>query len=205
MICVNDRDFDRKLRVLRGWGRSSAVTESEDIGERYAAELEGIPYDSKFIFEAVGYNFLPLEISAAFGSVQLKRLQHFSMIRQRNFRFLAAFFKNFEEFFVLPEALPEVQTNWLAFPLTLRKGAPFTRLQIVQHLEARNVQTRPVFTGNLLRHPGFRGLSAKLLAGGYPVADFVMKNSFLVGCHHGLGRTHVEYLKGAFAEFLEKY
>ena len=204
MICVNDDDYNRRLRVLRGWGRSSAVTESEDIAQRYATTLAGIPYDSKFIFEAIGYNFLPLELSAAFGSVQVRRLRTFSTIRRRNFESLRRFFKDFEEFFILPQELPGVRTNWLAFPLTIREGVPFTRLEIVQHLEARGVQTRPVFTGNVLKHPGFRNIAAKCRPEGYPVTDAVMKNSFLVGCHHGLGKADINYLKEVFREFLAR-
>jgi CDP-4-dehydro-6-deoxyglucose reductase, E1 len=204
MTCVDDDDLDRKLRIFRGWGRTSAVNESEDIAQRYATTLAGIPYDGKFIFEAIGYNFLPLELSAAFGSVQVKRLKTFSAIRRRNFDLLRRFFTEFEEFFILPEVLPGVRTNWLAFPLTIRDGAPFQRLEIVRHLEARGVQTRPVFTGNVLKHPGFRNISAKCRPGGYPVTDSVMRNSFLVGCHHGLTTAHVAYLQRVFREFLAK-
>ncbi len=205
MICVNDGDFDRRLRILRGWGRTSAVTESEDIGQRYATTLAGIPYDSKFVFEAIGYNFLPLELSAAFGSVQVKRLKTFSTIRRRNFESLRRFFEEFEEFFILPHEVPGVRTNWLAFPLTIRENAPFARLEVVQHLEARGVQTRPVFTGNVLRHPGFKNITAKCRPEGYPVTDAVMKNSFLIGCHHGLGKQDIDYLKEVFREFLSRH
>jgi CDP-6-deoxy-D-xylo-4-hexulose-3-dehydrase len=204
MACVNDDDWDRKLRIFRGWGRSSAVTESEDIAQRYATKLAGMPYDAKFIFEAIGYNLLPLELSAAFGSVQVKRLKAFSAIRRRNFDLLRGFFMKFEELFILPEVLPGVRTNWLAFPLTIREGVRFTRLEIVQHLEGRGVQTRPVFTGNLLKHPGFRNISAKCRPAGYPVTDLVMRNAFLVGCHHGLTTGHVSYLQRVFREFLER-
>jgi CDP-6-deoxy-D-xylo-4-hexulose-3-dehydrase len=161
-----------------------------------------VPYDAKFIFEAIGYNFLPLELSAAFGSVQLKQLTAFSRIRQRNFESLRRFFTRFEEFFVLPETLRATRTNWLAFPLTIKEGAPFTRLEVVQYLENRGVQTRPVFTGNVLRHPGFQGINAKCRPAGYPVTDSVMRNSFLVGCHHGLTEKHIEHLQHVFEEFL---
>ena len=70
MICCNDEKMDEKCRILRGWGRSSAINESEKIEDRFSIKLDDIPYDSKFIFAEMGYNFLPTEISAAFGLVQ---------------------------------------------------------------------------------------------------------------------------------------
>ncbi|MBI4538002.1 MAG: aminotransferase class I/II-fold pyridoxal phosphate-dependent enzyme [Gemmatimonadetes bacterium] len=202
MICVHEPRLDRILRVLRGWGRSSAAAESEDLERRFAGALDGVPYDSKFVFEAVGYNFLPLEISAAFGLVQLRRLGKFSDQRRRNFQALSGFFQRFEEFFILPAELPRVRTNWLAFPLTIREGAPFTRLDLVRHLEARNIQTRPVFSGNLLRHPGFAAMPHRALHNGYPVADRIMRDSLLIGCHHGLRARHIQHIRRAFVEFL---
>ncbi len=205
MVCVNDEATADRLRMLRGWGRGSAITESEDVAERFAGRLVGVPYDSKFVFQELGYNMLPLELSAAFGLAQLKRLREFARIRRRNFAALVAFFRDYEEFFVLPRELPGARTNWLAFPLTLRPGAPFTRLALVRHLEGRNVQTRPLFSGNILRHPGFRRVPSRTRRGGYPVADHVMKHSLLVGCHHGLRAAHIGYLMQTFADFLKQH
>lgn len=205
MICVNEPRLDRALRVLRGWGRSSAAGESEDVERRFAGDLDGVPYDSKFVFEAIGYNFLPLEISAAFGLVQLRKLRRFSDQRRQNFRALTTFFRRYEEFFILPAELPRVRTNWLAFPLTIREGAPFTRIDVVRHVEARNIQTRPVFSGNLLRHPGFAVIPHRALRRGYPVADRIMRDSFLIGCHHGLRGRHIQHIRRAFVEFVGRY
>ena len=135
MICCNDKKMDEKCRVLRGWGRSSAINESEKIEDRFSFKLDNIPYDSKFIFEEIGYNFLPTEISAAFGLVQLKKLNGFADIRQRNFETLNSFFSS-QKFFKLPKQLPQVKTSWLAFPLTITSNAPFSRIEIVKHLES---------------------------------------------------------------------
>ena len=107
MICCNDEKMDEKCRILRGWGRSSAINESEKIEDRFSIKLDDIPYDSKFIFAEIGYNFLPTEISAAFGLVQLKKLNKFAEIRQKNFEVLNSFFMN-EKFFKLPKQLPQV-------------------------------------------------------------------------------------------------
>ena len=204
MICCNDKKMDEKCRILRGWGRSSAINESEKIEDRFSIELDSIPYDSKFIFAEMGYNFLPTEISAAFGLVQLKKLNKFAQIRQKNFEILNSFFMN-EKFFKLPKQLPQVKTSWLAFPLTINSDAPFSRIEIVKYLESHGIQTRPVFTGNVLRQPAFKEISYKNMGGEFDVANNIMKNSFLIGCNHGLNDEHLEKIKVTFKSFLDKF
>lgn len=205
MICVDDPKLARAAKILRGWGRSSAVTESEDIKKRYSVTLSGIPYDAKFTFEALGYNFLPLEISAAFGLAQLSKLKRFTRIRKRNFTALLEFFRQYEDLFILPKQRKDVETNWLAFPLTIRPKAQFSRIDIVKYLEERNIQTRPLFSGNIMRHPAFKTINARLPYRFYTNADFIMQNSFLIGCHHGMEQKHLDYVKEVFYNFLEKY
>lgn len=107
MIMVNDDLWEQQLKVLRGWGRQSSLygekANSELLSNRFKFELDGIPYDNKFIFSEIGYNFLPLELSSAFALAQFKRLPGFLKQRERNFRSLMKFFKSREEFFILPE------------------------------------------------------------------------------------------------------
>jgi len=204
MICCNNQKWEKRCRILRGWGRTSALNESEKIEDRFDIKLNDIPYDSKFIFEEMGYNFLPTEISAAFGLVQLKKLKKFAAIRQDNFNSLYEFFSKIK-FFKLPRQLPEVKTSWLAFPLTINENAPFSRLEIVKHLEMIGIQTRPVFTGNVLKQPAFSKINYKNLGKDYEIANYIMENSFLIGCNHGLTEKHIEKIKNAFITFLSKY
>ena len=204
MVCCNDEKMDERCRILRGWGRSSAINESEKIEDRFSIKLDNIPYDSKFLFEEVGYNFLPTEISAAFGLVQLKKLNGFADIRQKNFETLNSFFSN-QKFFKLPKQLPQVKTSWLAFPLTINSDAPFSRIEIVKYLESHGIQTRPVFTGNVLRQPAFEKINYKNIGKEYDVANNIMKNSFLIGCNHGLNEKHLEKIKTTFQLFLDKF
>ena len=204
MICCNNKEWERKFRILRGWGRTSALNESEKIEERFNKKLDDIPYDSKFIFEDIGYNFLPTEISAAFGLVQLKKLKKFAEIRKRNFTDLYNYFSQ-TGLFELPKQLPEVATSWLAFPLTIRDNAKFSRLEIIKYLEMNGIQTRPVFTGNILRQPAFKNIKHKNLERKFEVTENIMRNSFLVGCNHGLSDKHMEKMKKCFTEFISKY
>jgi CDP-6-deoxy-D-xylo-4-hexulose-3-dehydrase len=204
MICCNDQKMDEKFKILRGWGRSSALNESEEIEKRFNIKLDNIPYDSKFIFEEIGYNFLPTEISAAFGLIQLKKLEKFAEIRQKNFDSLYSFFMN-QNFFRLPKQLSQVKTSWLAFPLTIENDAPFSRIEIVKYLESHGIQTRPVFTGNVLRQPAFKKINYKNSDRKFDVTNNIMKNSFLIGCNHGLNNEHIEKIKSVFQLFLDKF
>ena len=149
--------------VLRGWGRSSSLwRESEDPEVRFQARIEPTPYDAKFIFTEIGYNFLPLAISSAFGLEQLEKLPEFTAIRKRNFARLLGFFQKSEEFLIHPRQTKKSDTCWLAFPMTIPKKAPFSRREITLYLEKHNIQTRPMFTGDILKQPAFRGIARRV-------------------------------------------
>ena len=206
MIMANRADWKDKARVLRGWGRSSALfAESENIEERFKTKLGTIPYDAKYFFQEMGYNFLPNEMGSAFGNAQLEKLPEFRKIRERNFNYLFNFFKKYEDFFILPKQDKKVSTQWLAFPLTIKADAPFSRLELVKYLEAENIQTRPIFTGNILKHPGFKHIPHRIISNGCPVANEIMERGFVVGCHHGLEKKQLERMKEVFDRFLKKY
>lgn len=206
MIMVNKKNFWDRAQELRGWGRSSSrMGESEDIKKRFGRKLDGIPYDAKFIFDEIGYNFLPLEMGAAFGNVQLDKLAVFRKSREYNFQYLRKFFERYENFFILPKQNENVKTQWLAFPLVIKDGAPFSRLQLVVFLEKNNIQTRPIFSGNILRQPGFRKTHHKSLKRGYPITEKIMQGGFLIGCHHGFSKQHLEKIEDVFTDFLKRY
>ncbi|PIR80242.1 MAG: NarL family transcriptional regulator [Candidatus Levybacteria bacterium CG10_big_fil_rev_8_21_14_0_10_35_13] len=205
MILVNNKKWFFRAKVLRGWGRNSSIfSESESIEKRFKLKIENIPYDAKFIFNEIAYNFMPMEIGSAFGNVQLDKLPRFKKIRENNFKKLYDFFKQYERLFILPNQSEKVRTQWLAFPLTIKENAPFKRLELVKYLELNNIQTRPIFTGNILLQPGFRKIPHKT-RGSYDVTNNIMRSSFLIGCHHGLSKIHIEKIKTTFKKFLEKY
>lgn len=205
MLCMNDDDWHVRCRMLASWGRSSAINESEDINVRYTKRIGDIPYDSKFLFEEVGYNMMPLEISAAFGCEQLKRLPEFTKIRHRNFETLMKFFRSYEDYFVLPRIADDVDTNMLAFPTTIRSDAPFSRFDIVKHLEEDNIQTRPVFTGNVLKQRGFKDVDYTSSVKSFDVTDAVMRSGFLIGCNQGLTQEHMDYMTNSLEAFLKRF
>ncbi len=207
MVCFRDPVLARRALLKSNWGRESTLFGphelSEDLKKRFAGRIGQNAYDAKFIFSEVGYNFQPTEINAAFGLAQLKRLALFKKIRQQNFASLLNFFRAYEDIFILPRQHLKTDTAWLALPLTIRKGAKFSRNALTYYLEKRNIQTRPIFTGNVLRQPAFKNIRARRLRSGYPMADEVMRGGFLIGCHHGLSAPHLSYIKEAFEAFLK--
>ncbi len=209
MVMAHDDARAHELLVKSCWGRDSTLfgvnEKSEDIKKRFAGKVEGEPYDAKFVFSQIGYNMQSGELNAAFGLEQLKRLKTFGAARKHNFKRLYKFFGTYPEWFTLPLSDKRVDTVWLAFPLTLKKNAPFSRMDITRHLEEHNIQTRPIFTGNILRQPGFHDLSKDTNPDQFPVADDVMQNGFLIGCHHGLTAKQLDYIEAVLKEFLKKY
>lgn len=204
MLCVNTDAFYQRGLLLRSWGRSSSLfVESEKIENRFNVEVDGIPYDAKFVFEEPGYNIEPSEMGAAFGLVQLDKLPKNIDIRVDNYNRMRKFFEQYEEYFILPNQLPDSRTGWLAFALTIRPGAPIQRRDLQIFLEKRNIMTRTVFTGNILRQPGFRNVAHKAAQGGYPNADQVMRGGMLMACHHGLNDEQISHIMESVTEFMK--
>ena len=203
MVCFNDRKLYDRAKLLRGWGRSSAIfNESEGIKIRFSKKVDGIPYDGKYIFSALGYNFLPSEISAAFAIEQLKKLKKNIKIRIKNFEFLKKFFSNYRSFFKLPIQNKNVVTGWLAFPLVIKKNSNFSRRDLQIYLEKKGIQTRAIFTGNILRQPIMKNKYYKKHRKSYIVSDDVMKNGILIGCHHGLKKKDLYRIINTFKKIL---
>ena len=194
----------KRAKLLRGWGRSSAVfNESEGIKLRFSSKVDGIPYDGKYIFSEMGYNFLPSEISAAFAIEQLKKLKKNIQIRINNFKFLKNFFKRYPSYIKLPLQNKNVKTGWLAFPLVLKKNKLIKRRNLQIYLEQNDIQTRTIFTGNILRQPIMKKRSYKKVKNAELNSNNIMRNGVLIGCHHGLNNKDLNYIKKNFSLFIK--
>ena len=205
IVCFNDYGLYQKAKLLRGWGRSSATfNESESIEKRFNIKVSGIDYDAKYVFSEMGYNFLPSEISAAFALEQLKKLKENIRIRNRNFKLLKKFFKTYNNFFHLPEMYEGVKTPWLAFPLVIKKNNLFNRKKLQIFFEKNNIQTRTIFTGNILKQPVMKKKKYKFSKDCNYVANDVMKNGILLGCHHGMTTKDVNIICEIFNKFINK-
>jgi CDP-6-deoxy-D-xylo-4-hexulose-3-dehydrase len=205
-LAINDDSVMEKAKLLRSWGRSSSLFDekSESIENRFNVNLDGIEYDAKFVFETVGYNLEGNELGASFGMAQLEKLDKNIATRQDNFRRQCEFFAKHDKFFSNPIESSDFFTAWLAFPILIKEDAPFTRREFQIYLEERNIQTRVVFTGNVLRQPMTANISKRVRDSGYPNADAVMERGVLLPLHHGLTEAMFERFFNTVEEFLNK-
>ncbi len=203
ILMTNNKSLYEKAKVCRSWGRmSTLIKDSENIKKRLGIKLKGFDYDRKFVFSEVGYNFEPSELGASFGLEQLKKFNFFAKIRNRNFNLHYQFFNKFKEYFIVPRINKNVKTNFLAYPIILNKNLNFNRKDFQIYLEKNNIQTRPIFSGNTLRHPAFNSLvSSKNQINKFPESDYIMKYGLLIGCHHGLSIKDISYIHSIILKY----
>lgn len=188
MVMFNDEKHVSEALMYRDWGRIG--NNSEIMPDRFNHVIDGIPYDHKFLYGCLGYNFKSSEVNAAFGLVQLEKFANFRNIRRTNF---ARYIQNLQN--VAQILLPDdsMCPNWLALPLQCND-----RLELLNFLEKNHIQTRVTFSGNITRHPAYR----KYL-NSYENSDTIMKNGFLLGCHHGMTEEDVDYACLKIKEFYQ--
>ena len=186
---------------FRDWGRDCWCDpgKSNTCGKRFDWQLGGLPagYDHKFTYSHIGYNLKATDLQAAVGVAQLKKLPGFIAARRENFAKLHAALSDLSDIFILPEATAHSDPSWFGFPLAVRKNAPATRNQVVGFLESRNIATRQLFGGNLLRQPAYRDIERRVI-GDLPNTDFVMNNAFWVGLYPGITQPMVDYMVDTF-------
>ena len=186
MVMFNDKEQVKRALQYRDWGRIG--DNSENMDDRFAHDVDGIPYDYKFLYGVLGYNMKCSEMSAAFGLVQLERFQTFKQKRRDNVERYLENLKDVKEL-ILPD--DSIEPNWLAIPLQTER-----RLELLTFLEDNNIQTRVTFAGNVTRHPIYREYLQD-----FKNADTVMKNGFLLGAHHGMDLDDVDYVCDKIKEF----
>jgi CDP-6-deoxy-D-xylo-4-hexulose-3-dehydrase len=203
MVCLDDEALVDKAVLLRRWGRRSEVKLfGSKKGEKgFFSDVDGLEYDDLFIFDEVGWNFEPSEISAAFGVVQMRKLPLNLARRQRNFELLSEGFGAHPDVFVLPQLTPGIETGWHMFPVLIRPESGVRRAEFQQHMERNGVDTRMVWTGNATRQPAFKGIAQRVAAGGLGNADRVMETGLILPCNHAIdddGIAHIIETADAF-------
>ncbi len=189
MIVTNDERLARKCRSLRDWGKIwDWDTKLGNNITKYTENIDGIPYYKHYTYETVGYNMKLSETAAAFGRVQLKKLDFIRQRRLENYNYLYSKLEPLE-LFHLVKALPEAEPSWFGFPLTLRREG--FRENLGDFLEANGIRTRPFFAGNITRHKPFRHLYQE---GKFPIADKLMRDSLFIGIGQWLGTTELDYI-----------
>ena len=186
MVMFNEEKLLKRATMFRDWGRIG--DNSEDVKTRFEFSIDGIPYDYKFLYGAVGYNMKSSEVNAAFGLVQIDRLDE---IRQKRGAVFNRYLENLKDL-VMP--INTFNSDWLAIPFMTPR-----RLELLTYLEANNIQTRVCFAGNVTRHPVYREYLEV-----FPNADRIMAEGFLLGAHHGMVVEDVDYVCSKIREFFTK-
>ena len=193
MATFKDQKHYDLAKSLRGWGRrSSLYGETEDYNRRFNCKVGDFDYDDKYVFDDLGYNFLPSEISAAFALVQLDNLDANVKNRYDNFNILKSAVSessNFKSF----RSYENVYTGWLAFPLLLSDKLKGKRKEFQIFLEKSGVQTRTIFTGNILRQPVAKKFTWDS-HGSFAISDEIMQNGVLLGCHNQMTKEKMDYM-----------
>ncbi len=208
-VATGDPRLARILCSLRDWGRDCRCTHESPpegaCGRRFDWEIPGLeePYDHRYLYVEIGYNLKMTDVQAAIGLAQLEKLPAFLEARKRNFRQLYAGLRPYEEFLLLPTWSERADPAWFALPLTVRSGAPFSRRDLITFLEERNVETRLLLAGNLVRQPGFRHIQHRTV-GELPNADHILRSSFFIGVYPGLDDERIAYVLNAFADFFDR-
>jgi CDP-6-deoxy-D-xylo-4-hexulose-3-dehydrase len=203
MIGIDDTEWFDQTLVRRRWGRRSErylFGSKQGDDDRFGRLVDGTPYDMVFVFDDTGYNFEPSEIGAAYANVQLDRLQDFNAGRQRNFARLDDVLAEHEDKVIRPRTNPELETTWMRFPFLLREGIDRSEMQ--EFLLARGIPTRMVWTGNILRQPGFADIPHRAPDDGLPGADEVMDRALSLPSHNGLTSDAVGHIAESLSDFL---
>ena len=207
-VVTNNPDLYVIVNSFCEWGRDCWCRTGQDnrCGRRFDFKLGELPYgyDHKYTYSHIGYNLKATDIQAAIGLVQLEKLPLFIKKRKENFQFLYQSLVKYEKFFILPSWYKKADPCWFGFMLVLRKDCSFSRLDIVNFLQANKIETRSLFAGNLLRHPAYLSIKSRVVEN-LKNTDQIMNNGFWVGVYPGNDKQKLNYVVSKFEEFLEKY
>lgn len=206
-VNTNDPILERIARSFRDWGRDCycETGASDSCGMRFTQKFGELPlgYDHKYVYSHIGYNLKATDLQAAIGVSQLKKIDKFIERRKENFKYLYNRLKPYDDYFILPKALPESDPSWFAFPLTVRENSGLMRKDFVNFLEKNKIMTRTLFSGNLIKNPAYLNVKKRVVSS-LDVTDRVMYNTFFVGVYPGISKEMIEYVGDIFEDVVRK-
>ena len=207
--CVyTDNPLLHKLvRSFRDWGRDCVCPSGRDniCGHRFERQFGELPrgYDHKYVYSHFGYNLKATEMQAAVGVEQLKKFPFFIEARRRNWDRLYKNLEEVQDVCILPEAAVNSVPSWFGFLISIRAESGIKRDDVTAYIESKNIQTRLLFSGNIIKHPCFdmlRGSDCYRVVGNLPVTDFVMNHAFWVGVYPGMTEEMLDYMAQVIKE-----
>ena len=174
-------------------------------GHRFDRQYGELPpgYDHKYVYSHLGYNLKATDLQAAIGCEQLKKMDEFIRARRHNWTRLRKTLDSVEDRIILPCPSKNSNPSWFGFLISVKPEIGISRDQITRYLEEHNIQTRLLFSGNLIRHPAFdqiRGTNAYRVVGNLDNTDYVMNNSFWIGVYPGMTDEMLDYMAQCIIE-----
>jgi len=214
-VACNTYEQEIVARSFREWGRGcycvglkANLLKNGTCKNRFSNWLPSLPdeiFDHKYVYDEIGYNLKPIELQAAMGLEQIKKLPQISKKRKHNHTRLYNIFKQHEEYFVLPAATKNSDPSWFAFAATIKDTSPFKRKDIVNHLETNKIQTRPYFAGNIMLQPAYEGImSHNDIITNYPNARKVTTDTFFLGTSPVITDEQLDYIEETLNLFFKK-
>ena len=203
-VVTDDDNLARIVQSYRDWGRDCycAGGENNTCGKRFSRQFGMLPYgyDHKYVYSHIGYNLKVTDMQAAIGCAQLQKLDHFITRRKENFRKLTKIMKPYEDRLILPRATENSDPSWFGYVITVKDTAGFTRNDLTTFLESNRIETRNLFSGNLLCHPAYQNIPHRI-SGELTNTNFIMNNTFFIGVYPGIDEIKMEYVQKIFDEF----
>jgi CDP-4-dehydro-6-deoxyglucose reductase, E1 len=206
-VITNNELLGRIVRSFRDWGRDCYCEggENNTCGKRFTQQFGTLPvgYDHKYVYSHVGYNLKMTDMQAAIGSAQMDKLDLFTQRRKENHQKIYNGLKPFEEHLILHQATRNSEPSWFCFVISVKENSKFTRNQLTGFLEENHIETRNLFSGNLLRHPAFEEVNYRVV-GTLENTDYIMNNTFFIGAYPGMTDEKINYIIKKFNEFFSK-
>ena len=205
-VATNDDDLARITRSIRDWGRDCycAGGENSTCGKRFSRQFGSLPfgYDHKYVYSNIGYNLKVTDMQAAIGCAQMQKLEQFIAKRKENFRKLTDMLKAYEDCLILPRATEHSDPSWFGYVITVKQDAGFSRNDLTTCLETNRIETRNLFSGNLLCHPAYQDIPHRIF-GKLNNTNIVMNNTFFIGVYPGIGDTELDHMAKTFSRFIK--
>jgi CDP-6-deoxy-D-xylo-4-hexulose-3-dehydrase len=206
MVFFDDDEYLDRALSLRAWGRSSEKymfgTKVAESDGRFLETLDGVDYDSLFIFEDLAYGFIPNEAGAAFGIAQMNRIDELWRLRNARFQRYYRFFERYPDAFIVPTTLPETETTWICYPVQINPATGWQRKALQMHLEDNGVFSRVIFSGNITRHPMLRHHEYRVHPAGLANCDQIMENGIMLPCHPTMSDEDCDYVQQVLEDFI---
>ena len=203
--------LNKLIKSFRDWGRDCVCPSGQDnfCGHRFDGQYGELPkgYDHKYVYSHFGYNLKVTDMQAAVGVEQLKKFPGFIERRRHNWEYLRNALANVKDKLILPEPAENSTPSWFGFMISVRKNSGLDRNDITRYMEEHNIQTRLLFSGNLIKHPCFdqiRGTDEYRVVGSLENTDYIMENSFWVGVYPGMNEEKLKYMSEIIQQAIDR-